>query len=447
MSPLAMIIRAVASSMRRLISVLTTFVLTMAIGVSSFAQEPAAPALGPQQLDQLLAPIALYQDSLLGQVLTASTYPLEVVMAARWSAANSNLTGRELEDAMQAQTWDASVKALTAVPQTLQMMNDKLDWTKQLGEAYLAQPDDVTTSIQRLRARADASGNLKASSQLKVSRVPAPPPVFVGAPPEPEYIMIEPVEPDVIFVPIYDPWAVYGVWPYPAYGPFFWYPPGYVSVGVFGFGPPIFVGAALWCNYNWYSRRVEINVARYNAFNRVTLANTAANRTWQHDPGHRGNIAYSTPALQKQFGKTGSLNASRGPNNLRTNQQFLNTKGGTGGGAGAGKTITGTGKTITPGTHLNTKSTSLNSGGTGNQKSGGSGVNRSAAINSVGNKNLTGNNNKGNGNINRSVNRGGNNNFGGGNPGVTRNLNVPGGGGGMGGGGAPAGMGMGPPQH
>jgi hypothetical protein len=215
------------------------------------------------------------------------------VVAARWSAANPNVKGRELEDAMQRQSWDPSVKALTAVPQVLQMMSDQVDWTKQLGsEAYLAQPDDVSAAVQRLRARADASGNLKPSNQLNVSRVPAPYPVVVGAAPLPEYIMIEPVQPDIIYVPVYDPWVVYGAWPYPTYRPFYWYPPGYVAAGVLGFGAPIVVGAALWANYNWYSRRVDINVGRFNAFNRVALANTAANQIWQHNPARRGNLSY-----------------------------------------------------------------------------------------------------------------------------------------------------------
>ena len=159
--------------------------LVMAIGIDrpSMGQQPEAPApaLTQEQIDQLVAPIALYTDNLLGQVLTASTYPLEVVMAARWSAANPNMKGRALEDAMQAQSWDPSVKALTAVPQVLAMMSDKLDWTQHVGEAYLAQPDDVAAAIQRLRARADAAGNLKPSNQLKVRRVAAPPPpVFIS---------------------------------------------------------------------------------------------------------------------------------------------------------------------------------------------------------------------------------------------------------------------------
>src|SRR5215471_2644204 len=132
------------------------------------AEDAASAPRSAAQLEQLVAPIALYPDALLSQVLMASTYPLEVVQAARWAQANSGVTGKALEDAMQSQSWDPSVKALTAVPQTLQMMNDKLDWTHDLGDAFLAQQADVLQAVQRLRQRADDAGNLKTTEQQKV---------------------------------------------------------------------------------------------------------------------------------------------------------------------------------------------------------------------------------------------------------------------------------------
>jgi len=269
------------------------------------AQEDAAPpppsALSAEQVAELVAPIALYPDALLGQVLTASTYPLEVEMAARWSKANPSMTGPALEEAMQQQPWDPSVKALVAVPQVLAMMSDKLEWTKGLGDAYLAQPDDIAAAVQQLRARADAAGNLKSSNEQQVRRGPAPSRI-VGEPDLPDYYIIEPVDPDVIYVPIYDPYQVYGVWPYPDYRPFYWYPPGYVAVGVLAFGAPIAVGAALWATYDWRARRVAIDVNRFNTFNHTALAS----QTWQHNPVHRGNLPYSSPALQQRFGKAGT---------------------------------------------------------------------------------------------------------------------------------------------
>ena len=290
----------------RLPAVLMSFALVALVGdmrvsAQESAAPPAPPALGAEQVAQLVAPVALYPDTLLGQVLTASTYPLEVVKAAHWAKDNPNLKGEALESAMQQQPWDPSVKALTAVPQVLTMMSDKLDWTQSLGDAYLAQPDDIAAAVQQLRARADGAGNLKSSKEVQVRRVP-PPPAVVGAPPEPDYYIIEPVAPDVVYVPIYDPYVVYGVWPYAAYRPFYWYPPGYVAVGVLAFGAPIVVGAALWATYDWRARRVGVNVHRFNRFNRTAIASA----TWQHNPRHRGNLPYSHSALHQRFGKPGA---------------------------------------------------------------------------------------------------------------------------------------------
>ena len=262
-------------------------------------QQPQAPQqaqqqFNVQQINQLVAPIALYPDNLLGQILAASTYPLEIVVASRWSSSNQNVSGQALEDAMQLQSWDPSVKALTAVPQVLQMMSEKLEWTQQLGAAYLGQPDDIAAAVQRLRARADASGNLKETKQIKVRRetAPPPPPAYVGEPLPPEYIVIEPYEPDYLYVPVYDPWVVYGPWPYPAWRPFYWYPPGYVAVGIIGFGAPCIVGAAIWANYSWRSRSVVVNVHKFETFHRTKLASTGGGtQTWKHKSATFGSSA------------------------------------------------------------------------------------------------------------------------------------------------------------
>jgi Protein of unknown function (DUF3300)/Caspase domain len=296
------------------------------------AQQPTAQTLSAAQLDPLVAPIALYPDNLLGQILIASTYPLEVVVAARWSAANPKVKGQPLEDAMQKQTWDASVKALAAVPQVLAMMSDKIDWTQSLGDAYLVQPDDVAAAIQRLRLKAEAGGNLRSSNQQRVKRVRAPQPIIVEGRPEPEYIVIEPIDSGIIYVPIYDPFLVYGVWVYPGYRPFFWHPQGYVVAGPIGFGAPFVVGAALWAHFNWESRHVERDILNYNKFNHTNIVNNAANQTWQHDPLHRGNIPYSNAALQQKFGKlgpNGNADLNQGLKGGITHLQPLNLKGGT----------------------------------------------------------------------------------------------------------------------
>src|SRR5215468_10574602 len=262
------------------------------VNPTAFAQQAPQPQQVQQQqftaaqISQLVAPIALYPDNLLGQVLAASTYPLDIVVAGRWSASNQNVTGQALEDAMQLQSWDPSVKALTAVPQVLAMMSEKLEWTQQLGAAYLAQPDDIAVAVQNLRARADASGNLKETNQVKVRRAAAPPPPSVYLePPPPEYIYIEPYDPAYLYVPVYDPWVVYGVWPWPAWRPWYWYPPGYVAVGVFGFGAPIFVGSAIWATYRWgsWGGGVHVNVVNYNKFNHTKIVSTGGNAQWKQN--------------------------------------------------------------------------------------------------------------------------------------------------------------------
>lgn len=265
-------------------------------------QQPQPQQLTQEQLQQLVAPIALYPDALLAQVLTASTYPLEVTLASRWAEKNPNLKGPALEDAMQKEPWDPSVKGLTSVPQVLAMMNEKLEWTTQLGEAFLAQPDDVQTAIQTLRKQAETAGNLKSGKEQKVSRVAAPPRTGYAGPPE--YIVIEPVEPDYIYVPVYDPVAVYGVgyWP-PAYAPFFWYPRWWTVGPIFGFATAAFVGPALWYRYNWghggYAA-IQTNPVLYSRFNKVNVTGVQA-QGWKFDPAHRGNVPFKNTNLQRQF--------------------------------------------------------------------------------------------------------------------------------------------------
>src|SRR6516162_6013020 len=296
-------------------------------GAAQQPPQPAAPQLGQAELERLVAPIALYPDDLVAQILSASTYPIEVVQASRWVSAHSNVHGNALQDAMQQEQWDPSVKGLTAVPQVLAMMNDKLDWTQQLGEAFLAQPNDVSNAVQQLRAKAQANGNLKSSDRIRVRRVapPEPPPpvpipvdvdsALLPPPPPPEYIVIEPVDPGVYYVPIYDPYVVYGPWVWPAYRPFYWYPPGHVvGAAVIGF----VVGSALWCHYNWgwhgggwYGGAwhgggpVTINVNRYNQFNRTNIvADRNGFSNWQFNAAHRGTVGYQNAALRQQFGGT-----------------------------------------------------------------------------------------------------------------------------------------------
>jgi hypothetical protein len=269
------------------------------------AQQSTTAPLNNAQLEQLVAPIALHPDPLLSQMLMASTYPTEIVQAARWVRENSTLSGQALQDAVQKQPWDPSVKALTAVPQTLEMMSEKLDWTQRLGDAFLAQQEQLLAAVQRLRQRAEAAGHLKTSDKQTVSVVT---PTEGGTTP---IITIEPANPGYVNLPVYDPRVVYGDWPYPDYEPFYWYPAGFAGRGVLSFAAGAAVGSAIWGHFDWRRGRVDIDVDRYNQFNRTRIADTA----WRHDPRHRGNVPYRDTNVAARFGdakRTAGREAYRG---------------------------------------------------------------------------------------------------------------------------------------
>ena len=260
--------------------------------VGSEAVAPANKTFSQQELDQLMAPIALYPDALLAQVLMASTYPLEVVQAARWVKANPKVSGKALEDAMAKQTWDPAVKSLTSVPQVLQQMNDKLDWTQKLGDAFLAQQADVMDTVQTLRAKADANGNLKTTEQQVVkTETQGTQTIYV----------VESPKPEVIYVPTYNPSVVYGAWWYPT-PPYYMYPPAYVYPPGLAFATGIVVGAAIWggCHWGWGGHSsVNVNVNRYNSFNRTNVSNT----NWNHNVNHRGGVAYRDQNVSNKYNR------------------------------------------------------------------------------------------------------------------------------------------------
>ena len=258
-------------------------------GAKTFSQE---------ELDQLVAPIALYPDALFSQVLMASTYPIEIVSAERWVKANPGLKDKALEDALQQQPWDASVKSLAVFPQVLTMMSEKIDWTQKLGDAFLAQQKDVLDTAQALRAKAAAQGSLKDTKEQKVTTDTA------GGT---TVIMIEPTNPEVVYVPTYNPTVVYGAWPYPAYPPYYYYPPGYVAGGaLLGFTAGVIVGGALWGNANWRGGDVNVNVNRYNNFNRTNISNG----NWNHSAQHRGAVPYRDRGVQQQYGRGQAADAA-----------------------------------------------------------------------------------------------------------------------------------------
>jgi uncharacterized membrane protein YgcG len=234
------------------------------------ASAPAAARFSQQDLDQLLAPIALYPDALVAQVLLGSTFPIEVVEAARWSKANPAVKDKALEDAMLKQSWDPAVKALTAVPQVLAQMNEKLDWTQKLGAAFTAQQADVMKTVQALRSKAAAAGNLKSTPEQKVkTEVVETKTVYI----------IESAKPEVVYVPTYNPYTAYGTWWYAA-PPYYMYPPAYVYPPGVAFATGVVVGAAIWGNTNWNNNNVNVNVNQYNSYNKTNISSTNAQQQY-----------------------------------------------------------------------------------------------------------------------------------------------------------------------
>jgi Protein of unknown function (DUF3300) len=277
----------------------------------------------PEELEQIVAPIALYPDALLAQIFMASTYPLEIVQAARWSKEHPDVKGDAVAKEMEKQVWDASVKSLVAFPDVLTMMNEKIDWTQKLGDAFLAQQKDVMDAVQRLRLKAKDSGNLKSSKEQTVKTEPAP----AGAP-APQIIIIESSSPEVVYVPTYNPTVVYGAWPYPAYPPYYYYPPAYVpGAAFFSFSVGVAVGGALWGNCNWGSSDVDIDVNRYNNFNRneinhnrnTNVSNRGNNNTgkWQHNSDHRQGVGYRDTATQQKYGRGASQQGTQSREEFR----------------------------------------------------------------------------------------------------------------------------------
>ena len=325
-------------------------VCPVATAVAQGQQPPAAPAAAPapaqdllkaEQLDQLLAPIALYPDNLLAEVLMASTYPLEVVEAGRWVNDNKNLKGDHLKTALDGQTWDNSVKSLVATPSVLDMMSSKLSWTQKLGDAVLAQQPDVMDSVQRLRTRAQASNKLQSTKEQKVS---------VKTEQNKQVIVIEPAQPNTVYVPYYNPSVVYGAWPYASYPPYYFPPaPGYYAGAALATGLAFGAGVAMgaWAaggywggNVNWGGNNINVN-------RQVNVNNQMVNRSgnWQHDPSHRQGVRYNNANVANQFGKGNAAHAgaqNRMDFRGRSGQQVLNPGGGAGagvanrGGAGAG---------------------------------------------------------------------------------------------------------------
>jgi hypothetical protein len=292
-------------------------------------QPPPAPKKTPEELDSLVAPIALYPDPLLAQVLAAATYPLDLVQAQQWLQANASLKGEDLTKAAAKQDWDPSIQALVAFPDALKRLTENIKWTTDLGNAFLDQQTEVMDACQRMRKKAKDSGKLESSKEQKVE---------VKTVEQKTVIEVQPANPQVIYVPTYNPTVVYGppVYPYP---PVYYPPPppstgAIIATAAISFGVGVAMGA-FWggccggygwgwgcgwgghntviVNNNFYNRygyrNVNVNNVNINAGNRVNVGNRVnAGNTWQHDPRHRGAVPYSNRETAQRFGGT-----TRGP--------------------------------------------------------------------------------------------------------------------------------------
>jgi uncharacterized protein DUF3300 len=285
------------------------------------SEEAAAPKIPNDQLDALVAPIALYPDPLLSQVLVASTYPLEIIQLQQWLATHKDLKDKALVEAVKKEEWDPSIQAMAALPDAVKQLAENVKWTTDLGNAFLAQQSDVMDAVQRMRAKAKDAGNLKSNEQMKVETKVVETKTVV---------VIEQASPQVVYVPSYNPVVVYGppVYPYPPIA----YPPAgaYVAGMAISFGIGVAMGAAWgggWGYHSHWGGNNNITINNNNNFvnnsNRVNNisnrqnVNNVSNRqnvnnrstqgggnTWQHNPKHRGGAPYSNRATANQYGGT-----------------------------------------------------------------------------------------------------------------------------------------------
>ena len=284
-----------------------------AASASQSVQSEAEPAntgttQSPEELQQLVAPIALYPDALVSQILAGATYPTEIVEANRWMQGHPNLKGQELANEVDKQTWDPSVKALTQFPSVLANMDKNLSWTSSLGDAYANQPQDVMDAVQEMRARAEQAGNLKSNTQEKVET-------------QGNTIVIEPAEPEVVYVPTYDPWIVYGP-PVVAWPGWYWYPGLYapgpsISFGL-GFGLGFLTGFAWgWHHWgcDWGHRTVIYNHNTYISHSTTIVNRNHFNRTTNNFSRSTNNVNRSSNTFNRNTNTVnhGQAGAQHGP--------------------------------------------------------------------------------------------------------------------------------------
>jgi hypothetical protein len=348
---------------RNLIALLCAVVLipgdlSLLTPARTMAQDQEEAKIPADQLDSLVAPIALYPDPILAQLLAASTYPLQIIQLQQWLAQHKDLKDKALADAVMKQDWDSSIQAMAPLPDVAKRLADDIKWTTDLGNAFLAQQSDVMDAIQRMRAKAKDKGNLKSSEQMKVETKTVE---------SKQVIIIQQANPEVVYVPSYSPTVVYGppVYPYP---PIYYPPAGYYAAGMaLSFGVGLAMGAAWgggWGNCGWGGGNNNININNNNNFNRNTNVNGgnrnnvgngnrggAGGGNWQHNPSNRGGAPYSNKSTANKYGGTtrGSSQAAR-QNSARqqtgraqSSGNFGGKTGGRSGGASAGTMDRGAG--------------------------------------------------------------------------------------------------------
>ncbi len=267
-------------------------VIPILLPLTATAQE-RDPGFSDGEIRQLLAPIALYPDALLSQVLIAATYPLEVVEAARWSRDRPGLEGQAAVDAAADRDWDPSIKSLVAFPDLLARMSEELDWTRRLGDAFLLQEEDVIAAVQDLRERADAAGTLDRLDHARARR-------------DGDVIVIDPVDPRVVYVPYYSPRIVYGGWWWSGYPPHYWYPPSgyYTGAGFYWGSGVVLSGGFFFSSFDWRYRHIVILRHHRHHFHYVDSPR------WRHNPKHRRGVVYRAPAVTRHLGQTTSTGRS-----------------------------------------------------------------------------------------------------------------------------------------
>lgn len=291
--------------------ILTTVALALAGSLPAQDQPAPAPVqtLSSQQLDDLVAPVALYPDPLLGQVLAASTYPVELVEAQQWLK-NVNLSGQALMDAAKQQDWDPSVQALVAMPDVMNLLTQDIRWTTDLGNAFLAQQGDVMSAVQHMRQRAQANGQLKSNQQETVS---------TNYDNGESAIEIQPANPEVIYVPAYDPYYVYGYGAYPPlyYPDGYWFEPG-INIGFYfgGWGGWSYGGWGWGWRPNWFARSIYINHGFFDRYHYRYDGFGGGRNVWVHDPGHRWGAGYPSSVAHRFGGAehTARINEGRSGN-------------------------------------------------------------------------------------------------------------------------------------